>query len=235
MALSGNVVHLSRYPVKSMRGESLDAAVIGFQGILGDRMYAFVQDGRHGPFPWLTGRECPALLQCEPEWDAGESGRPRLLVATPGGERLHVESEGLRATIEALAGRRVHLHSDHRGNHDNAYVSIISTATVRAICEAAGVPADYRRFRMNVVADVGDEPFREAEWVGRPVQLGEARLIVTEQDKRCQMITLQPESGDCTPAVLEQAAKKNQLFAGVYASVAVGGRVAVGDELRVAD
>ena len=57
MAVVGKVVHIARYPVKSMRSESLDSTNVGFQGIAGDRMYAFVQEGVHSPFPWLTARD----------------------------------------------------------------------------------------------------------------------------------------------------------------------------------
>ncbi len=234
MTAIGTVVAITRYPVKSMQGESLESTDIGFQGIAGDRMYAFVQDGVHSPFPWLTGRECPALLECQPVWEPVEGGRPRLAVTVPGGERLHVDAEGLRGRIEMLAGRPVRLHSDHRGNHDIAYISLITTATVRKLCQAAGVPIDYRRFRMNLVIDAGDEPFSELHWVGRSLAIGGVGLAVTEQDRRCQMITLDPEGGDATPAMLKAAGELNDAFAGVYASVLARGRVAVGDALMLA-
>lgn len=236
MTAIGTVVAIARYPVKSMRGESLESVDIGFQGIAGDRMYAFVQEGVHGPFPWLTGRECPALLECQPEWEPDEGGRPRRLAVTvPGGERLHVDGEGLRGRIEALAGRPVHLHSDHRGNHDIAYVSLITTATIRKLCETGGVPVDHRRFRMNLVVDAGDQPFPEPNWVGRRLTVGTAGLAVTEQDRRCQMITLDPESGVSTPPVLKAAGELNEAFAGVYASVLAKGTVSLGDKLTLAD
>lgn len=235
MTAIGTVVAIARYPVKSMRGESLESVDIGFQGIAGDRMYAFVQDGVHGVFPWLTGRECPSLLECQPEWEAVEGSRPRLAVTVPGGERLHIDGEGLRGRIEALAGRPIHLHTDHRGNHDVAYVSIITTATIRKLCETAEVPVDHRRFRMNLVVDAGDEPFLEPNWVGRRLNAGGAGLAVTEQDRRCQMITLDPESGSSSPLVLKAAGELNGVFAGVYGSVLSKGTVAVGDKLVFAD
>ena len=39
MSFVGHVESLWRYPVKSMRGEALDEAFIGFPGVLGDRIY----------------------------------------------------------------------------------------------------------------------------------------------------------------------------------------------------
>jgi uncharacterized protein YcbX len=224
----GIVRHIVRYPVKSMRGEELDSVSVGLQGLPGDRTYAFVQEGVHTPFPWLTGREYAGLLRCQPAWEtAGD--RPALVVATGAGERFPIASDELRQWLAREAGRPVRLHSDHRGNHDIAYVSIITTATIRALAQAAGVAPDHRRFRMNLVIESDGPAFAEKEWVGRSLRVGEMRLVVTEQDRRCQMITLDPETGASTPAVLKLAGELNNAFAGVYASVMTAGTVAVGD------
>lgn len=224
------VLHIARYPVKSMRGEELESTAVGFQGIPLDRAFAFVQEGVHSPFPWFTGRECPQLLQCQPI--PGEGRWPQMRVQSPAGE-FELGSPEFAAQLEAWSGRKAVLHSDYRGCQDVAYVSVISTATVRALAEAAGVPADHRRFRMNFVVDLGDEPFAEKAWVGRQVRLGGAVIAIHEQDRRCQMITLDPETGASTPAVLKAAGELNDVYAGVYGSVLVPGEVAVGDPVAV--
>ena len=41
MATIGKVESLWRYPVKSMRGEELNEAFVGFAGVYGDRLFAF--------------------------------------------------------------------------------------------------------------------------------------------------------------------------------------------------
>lgn len=41
MRVVGKIESLWRYPVKSMRGEELHEAFVGFPGIYGDRLYAF--------------------------------------------------------------------------------------------------------------------------------------------------------------------------------------------------
>ena len=53
----GTVKALFRHPVKSMRGEELDAATIGWHGVDGDRRYAFVKSDSPSGFPWLTPPE----------------------------------------------------------------------------------------------------------------------------------------------------------------------------------
>ena len=43
------------YPVKSMRGESLAEARLGFRGLVGERRFAFIQTANTAGFPWLMG------------------------------------------------------------------------------------------------------------------------------------------------------------------------------------
>lgn len=231
MTMAGIVSAIGRYPVKSMRGESLDAVDVGFQGVPGDRLYAFVQEGIASPFPWLTAREYPDLLRCQPSWTIGDSARPALQVALPDGTTVAAPSAALAEAVGRASGRAVRLHADHRGNHDIAYVSIILESTVAALSAAAGVPADTRRFRMNFVVQADAPAFSEASWIGRILRIGDVRLAITEQAKRCQMVTLDPETGAGTPAVLKATADLNGAFAGVYASVITPGRVAIGQEL----
>ena len=232
MSALGSIAHIARYPVKSMRGESVQSADVGFQGLRGDRPFGFVKEGLNSPFPWLTGRDCPDLLRYQPAWD-GDGRWPRLLVTTPEGAVWPVDSDELRKDIEGRAAQAVRLHSDYRGTHDVAYVSLITMNTVRALAEAAGVEADHRRFRMSLVLEADLPAFAEKEWVGGTIDIGGVRLAVTEQDRRCNMITLHPETGESAPAVLKQAGELNGAFAGVYASVLVAGGVEVGDTARL--
>ena len=231
----GSLAAIARYPVKSMRGELLDTAPVGFQGIPLDRSFAFVQEGVHTSFPWLTGRECSQMLQCQP-LVTPDSGRwPSMLVRTPDGRELPLGGEEFAGILEGWSGRKARLHSDYRGNQDVAYISLISTATVRALAEASGVADDHRRFRMNLVIDIGDKPFGEKAWVGREIAIGDVRLAIHEQDRRCQMITLDPESGVSEPAVLKKAGELNDVYAGVYGSVLLRGQVRTGDDVTLVE
>ena len=56
MGLVGRVDSLWRYPVKSMCGEELAEAYVGFSGVYGDRLYAFRSSASPTGFPFLTGR-----------------------------------------------------------------------------------------------------------------------------------------------------------------------------------
>src|SRR5260370_1325551 len=57
MSVAGKVDSLWRYPVKSMRGEELEGAFVGFSGVYGDRLFAFRSTAAPKGFPYLTGRE----------------------------------------------------------------------------------------------------------------------------------------------------------------------------------
>lgn len=228
----GTLQTIARYPVKSMRGEELATAPLGFQGLPGDRGYAFVQEGLHSPFPWLTGREHRGMFECQPVWEEVD-GKPKLFVETGGGGRLAIESAELRQRLERESGIRLRLHSDHRGSQDVAYVSLIYGSTIRALAGAGGVSADHRRFRMNLVVENDSPAFSEQELVGAVLRIGDARIVVTHQDRRCVMITFDPESGAGNPGVLKAAGQLNGACAGVYGSVLRAGTVSVGDAVEL--
>ncbi len=65
MKLVGQVKSV-RYPVKSMRGEKLQEAFVGFGGVYGDRLYAFRNSTAPKGFPYLTGREQQRMLLYQP-------------------------------------------------------------------------------------------------------------------------------------------------------------------------
>ncbi len=216
-----------------MAGIPMDRGRLTLQGLPGDRMYAFVRTDRVRPFPWLTMREFPGMAAWTPEWRPTGSGRDELHVRTPSGATLPVTDPGLEKAIATTSGLPVRLHADYRGNPDVAPLSIISVATVAAICERAGLSADPRRFRMNLVID-GLPAFGEDEWLGAEVRVGTARLAIVARDERCAVITVNPDgSEDRQPLVLDAVANLNHACAGVYAVVLEAGEVALGDALVV--
>lgn len=86
MRVIGKVESLWRYPVKSMRGEQLQEAFVGFAGVYGDRVYAFQSAAAAKGFPYLTGREQESMLLYRP---AFRISRTRREAPQPGGSRRH--------------------------------------------------------------------------------------------------------------------------------------------------
>ncbi|MFI5253364.1 MAG: MOSC N-terminal beta barrel domain-containing protein [Bacteroidota bacterium] len=59
----GVIKSIYRYPVKSMAGEELPSAELGWHGIERDRRFAFMRTGNMSGFPWLTASKMPELIR----------------------------------------------------------------------------------------------------------------------------------------------------------------------------
>lgn len=227
----GTIHQLARYPVKSMCGESLDAAPLTLRGVAEDRRYAYVQTASRSSFPWLTAREMPDLLRYKPTLEDGGPEGPVVTVATPAGENWPVDSAELRREIEERSGRALFLLHDYRGSYDVAPISLISRQTVSRIAEESETEENPGCFRPNLLVDLQEGgPFEELNWVGRILRIGDAaRVAITKVDQRCMMITLDPERAMTSPSVLRCVAQQHNKCAGVYGVVLTAGETRVGD------
>ena len=89
----GVVDQIFRYPVKSMRGESLETSGVGWHGLLGDRRYAFVRQGTTSDFPWLTASRMFNLLRYQPALtDPANPEGSSIRVRTPEGQEFEIHS-----------------------------------------------------------------------------------------------------------------------------------------------
>src|SRR5512144_1922227 len=87
----GQVEALFRYPVKSMRGEKLEVARLGWHGLEGDRRLAIRRMDDNSGFPWLSASQLPDLLLFAPHRrEDGAQGDLPTHVRTPDGEELPV-------------------------------------------------------------------------------------------------------------------------------------------------
>lgn len=235
----GRIEAIYRYPIKSMAGERVEVAQLGWHGITGDRRLAVRRTQERGGFPWLSASKLPDLLLFTPlrDEDRAEGDLPTH-VRTPDGKELAVFSEDLSAEIEHRHGAPVEMMHLRSGIFDEANVSVITTETVRAIGEAAGVGADVRRFRPNIVVRLlRPIPFEEDEWPGRMLVFGESddgpRISVTTRDARCSIVNLDPDSARSAPEVLKAAVRTNQNNAGVYGTVIRTGQVSTGQTIHL--
>ncbi|MFN7917644.1 MAG: MOSC domain-containing protein [Vicinamibacterales bacterium] len=229
----GTVAAIYRYPVKSMAGERLASADLGWHGVAGDRRFALRRLEERGGFPWLTASRLPELIRYVPVRAATEpeSDLPTH-VRTPGGDELPLRGPDLTADITRRVGAPVEMMYLDRGIFDEASVSVIASATVDAIAALSAQPADVRRFRPNILVDLDRvAPFAEDEWVGGTLTFGDAPdgaiVAVTNVDERCVMVNLDPESARSTPEVLKAIVRERDNRAGIYGSVFRRGRIAV--------
>jgi uncharacterized protein YcbX len=78
----GHVEAIFRYPVKSMGGERLEVANLGWHGLDGDRRLAFRRIDDRSGFPWLTASKLPDLVRFAPQRrEDGAPGDPLRIFA----------------------------------------------------------------------------------------------------------------------------------------------------------
>jgi uncharacterized protein YcbX len=257
------VESLWRYPVKSMAGEELAEAFLGFSGVYGDRCYAFRDAAARKGFPYLNANVQQRMLLYRPRFRHpemaaappnlaeaaaiapgvtpanAEPGDMDLDVVTPRGEVVAIEDPQLIEMLqEGLRGEHhLTLVRSDRAMTDCRPVSLISLQTVRHIEEEVGSPVDKRRFRANIyIALNAGGGFGEDRLVGRKLRIGPSAVVaVLERDPRCKMISLDPDTGEHDPKVLRKVARSHEALAGVYCAVLVEGLVAKGDFVEAID
>jgi uncharacterized protein YcbX len=263
MELIGTVESLWRYPVKSMRGEQLQEAFVGFPGVYGDRLYAFRNSMAPKGFPYLTGRELETMLLYQPRYRNPEPmTKPANLAEAeaigPGLTPVYPDAADLALDVDTLSGDRLAigdlrlidllraeigksqeltlLRSD-RAMTDCRPVSLFSINTVRQLGEELESSLDKRRFRANIYLDLKfGRGFDEDGLVGRTLRVGaKTTIAVLERDPRCKMITLDPDTGQQNTEIMKQLARAHETKAGVYGAVLIEGTIRPGDEISLMD
>jgi len=254
----GTIGSIYRYPVKGMRGEQIPHAYAGFAGLLGDRVYGVIADDGDPAFPWHTARDheefvlyqaryrddekvsipenlddfeglAPGIKPVDPEQDAY-----KVDVTTPEGDVFDVESQEFLDHLEDAAERKLRVHFTQKGQQDCRPLSLFSNSAVRALGEETGMDLDKRRFRANFYVDWDDpkDPYYELSLVGKTIRIGDrVRVAVIENDVRCKMITLDPETAEESPKLLRHVGRHHNGDAGVWAAVLQEGMVHEGDEI----
>jgi uncharacterized protein len=259
----GKIESLWRYPVKSMRGEELQEAFVGFPGVYGDRLYAFRSSAAPKGFPYLTGREQEAMLLYGPRYRHPERTRKPVNLAeaeamgsgltpvyadlsdfmvdveTPAGERLAIDDPRLVGMLRQGIGDKHELtllRSD-RSMTDCSPVSIISMPSVVQLSKEFEIGVDKRRFRANLYVQLeSGNAFGEEEFVGRTLRIGpKATIAVVKRDSRCKMITLDPDTAQANPEVMRRLARDHESKAGVYGVVLAEGVIRAGDKIALLD
>jgi uncharacterized protein YcbX len=259
----GVVESLWRYPVKSMSGEQMATAFMGFSGIYGDRCFAFRSSAAPKGAPYLSGSVQNQLVRYRPHYryperaaappnltDAmsvvpsttptnGDENDLALDVVTPSGRVLAIDDPALVESLGEGISETNHLklvRSD-RALTDCRPISLISLQTIRQLETELAVPLDKRRFRANVYAGLtSNRGYEEDEFIGRTLRIGaRAMIVILERDLRCKIISLDPDTGEHNPDILRLVARVHDAFAGVYCAVLVEGILTQGDPIQLLD
>jgi uncharacterized protein len=259
----GVVESIWRYPVKSMGGEQMATAFMGFSGIYGDRCFAFRSSAAPKGAPYLNASVQTQMVRYRPRFRyPGRAAAPPNLaeamsiapgitpangdesdlaldVLTPSGRVLAIDDPALVNLLGEGISEANHLmlvRSD-RALTDCRPVSLISLQTIRQVESEVAVPLDIRRFRMNVYASLAsNRGFEEDEFVGRTLRIGSrAVIMVLERDPRCKMISVDPVTAEHNPDILRKVARAHDTYAGVYCAVVVEGLLTQGDPIQLLD
>lgn len=231
----GEIGEIYRYPIKSFAGERLDACRLERYGVYGDRFGAF-HDGRgQGWDSYVTARQWPKMLA----YKARLIGDELEVVAADG--RTFGWDEALLEEIRELTSRQLimtdwqapHLEQPELLSVDLGSALIVTDATVRELSSQWGKHLDVRRFRPNFVIKTTEVAGREQSWIGKKLRIGETMLHVFRYCERCSMITVDPDTQERDPSLLQTVKDRMALKFGVYASVISTGVIHTGDPVYV--
>ncbi len=208
--LLGTLASIRRYPVKSMRGESLDSVAVDERGIPGDRARQLVV----------------------------ESGHARLGRAYRGKEnqRLHLVG-GVEDALEDAATHGVELGIES-GEHffDDAALSLLVDRWLDALNAHVGYAVEAERFRSNfVVSAAPGFTLSESDLTDRALRVGEVLVRVSKPIERCVAVTYHPERDEPDPRILRYVAQERDAVMGVYCEVLRAGTARSGDSVRLVE
>ncbi|MBP0578794.1 MOSC domain-containing protein [Labrys sp. LIt4] len=233
----GVIRRVQRFPVKSMGSDVLDTAELRWNGLAGDRQYAFVKTRDRGRFPYLTSRDLPDLLLYRARYLKPEDPRTSALtVVSPKGGEYDIDDPALCRELSEAAGGPVHLMQLGRGHFDSAVVSLVSTTTAGRLAHAHGGGIDLRRFRINLVIEPADAEIWERDWLGKRLAIGNQEVLLRADRPidRCVMITLDPQTAQRTPAIMKTVARQFDNRIGIYGTVEQPGRISLDDGIYLA-
>lgn len=208
MQVLGHVAVITRYPVKSLKGEELQSVAIAPDGIPGDRKSAFFVTAGHA----RTGKTY--------------RGKEHNLLHLTNGAR---DAELLAHEKDVAVDLR---HGDHF--FDAAPISIVFDRWVHEVSAGVGRELDFRRWRPNFFAAAAPEfHFKEDDFSGRTLEMGSAAFKVLRPILRCAVIGYDLQTGESDPEVLRYVAQERGNAFGIYCDVELAGEVRTGDALRL--
>jgi uncharacterized protein YcbX len=123
------------------------------------------------------------------------------------------------------------------GTYFDAFpLHLVTTASLRELAlHNREADFDVRRFRPNILID-GPETlsgFAEADWGGREIAIGSARIAVTIPTMRCVMTTLEQDGLRKDASVLRTIVHDAAQNVGIYATIARPGKIGLNDPVAL--
>ncbi len=179
----------------------------------------------------LSARRHSALLGFHARHRGGDADA-HLEIRDPAGTVFAPDDPALSRALSAAVGRPARMARSAGAVHDAAPLHLVTTASLATMAEWVGDPElDRRRFRANVVVEADDdEPFAEADWIGRRFELGPGGPVIeiVSPTERCAVTTFDPDTLERNTDVLANIASRRENLFGVYAGVVRPGWARVG-------
>lgn len=248
--MTGRLAHICRHPIKGHGRETLASVrLLAGECLPFDRHWAVAHEAaKLGPgwsacVNFARAAKAPHLMAITSDLDE-ETRTVTLHHPTRGQITFQPDDpsdlsrflDWVRPLNPAHRAQPVAIVSAGVGMTDSNFpsVSILNLASLADLSAKMGRELSIDRWRGNLWLD-GGAPWAEFDWIGRAVAIGGAVLHIKERITRCSATTIDPRTGEAAGDTLG-ALKTNfghQDF-GVYATVLQGGRVALGDEWRLA-
>lgn len=245
---------LYHYPVKGLSPQPVSSVSLEVDGYFpGDRLFA-IENGPSGfdadapvhqpKIKFLMLMRNARLAALDTHYDDA-SGVLTIARAGRAAARGDLRSAAGRAEIEAFLADLcadelrgpVRVLEAPKGfrftDSKSGFVSLVNLASVEAIGEKVGRKIDPRRFRANLYLD-GLAAWREHDLVGRILTIGDVRLELLKTTDRCAATGVEPGSGLRDVDVVQTLRTHwGHIDCGVYARVAQGGTLRVGDAVGI--
>ncbi|WP_248958590.1 MOSC domain-containing protein [Sphaerisporangium perillae] len=238
----GRIQDLYRWPVKSLRGERVSAALLDGRGVAGDRAYSLVDErpGREGNR--LTVRQTPGMLAWEAAYPATCDGSPEPpgppVLYSASGAAWAWDDPDLPAALAEAYGVPLSLREADGQQDRGPTVLVTFEASRRGLEEEMGAPVDVTRFRPNLHLSLDAPAFAEESFGGEvTIAIGEVVLGVTGDHtgpcSRCAVPSWDPHGRERWPELQKHLIADHGNKFGLITRVVRPGTVHVGDLVTI--
>ncbi|HVW44559.1 MAG TPA: MOSC N-terminal beta barrel domain-containing protein [Amycolatopsis sp.] len=231
----GSVAELHRWPVKSLRGEQVDAARFDDRGMAGDRAYALIDQRERRRGSVLTVRQNQQMLSWGSAYGSTvvDAAAPPVLRG-PDGTRWSWTDPDLPGALTESFGLPLELRTAD-GQQDRGPTVLVTIEASRASLEQElGAPVELDRFRTNVHLTLDAPAFAEEDWgTGTTLTIGEVELSVvgdrTGPCIRCAVPSWDPHGRERWPKIQKWLIEQHENKFGVIMRVTRAGVARLGD------
>lgn len=239
----GTVKGLYRWPVKSLRGETLTTARLDHRGLAGDRAYALIDERPAHSGKRLTVRQSPRLLHWEAAYPATCDGSPEPsgppVLYAPGGGAWAWDDPDLPGALAEFCGHPVSLRAADGQQDRGPTVLVTFEASLRALERELGAEVELTRFRPNLHLDLDAPAFvEESLRDGAVITVGEVTLKTEGEHTgpciRCTVPSWNPGGTERWPELQRHLIAEHANTFGMIMRVTGPGVVRIGEPATLA-